>query len=264
MKYLKHIYLLFALVIFSCEKVIELDVNNIEDKLVIDAEYIATENLVRVKLSETKDVFSAEDFTFISGAQVEIVDANGVPSSLTDLGNGIYELTNYTPVYNSSYTLKLIYKGEIYQSSDFLNAPVELKTLISDFEEESLFGAEGYVVYMNFIDPNGPNFYRAVRYVNGKKLTNLGDQFVFDDGFSEGNEQIVPFFTDRYEVGDSIAVEFRSYSEKTYTYVSELFDIAGDSGQSAAPANPNSTWTNGALGNFAAYGYDLKSIVIEE
>jgi hypothetical protein len=264
MKYTKFLYLSLLVVLLSCEKVIDLDVNNVEQKLVIDAEYIASESLVKVQLSKTKDVFSTEDFTFVTGAQAEIIDENGNSTSLNDLGDGNYELTGYTPNYSTTYTLRLTYEGEVYESSDYLNTPVELNSLIAYFEEESLFGAAGYVVYMSFIDPSGPNFYRAVRYVNGEKLTNLGDQFVFDDGFSEGNEQIVPFFADRYEVGDSIAVEFRSYSEKTYTYVSELLDIAGESGQSAAPANPNSTWSNGAIGNFAAYGYDLKSIVIEE
>lgn len=263
MKYINFLLLSVFLILFSCQKVIDLDVNDIEQKLVIDAEFIASEDLVRVKLSKTKDVFSGEDFPLVSGAQAEIIDEAGVSTSLTDLGDGIYELTGYTPTYNTQYTMRITHEGEIYESSDVLVTPVVLDTLTAEFEEESLFGSEGYVVYMNFTDPSGPNYYRAVRTINGEELTELSEQFVFDDGFSEGNQQTVPFFTDRYEIGDTIEVEFRSYSEKTYTFISELLDIAGDSGQSAAPANPNSTWTNGAIGNFAAYGYDLESIILQ-
>lgn len=264
MKYIKFLYFSLFTILLSCEKVIDLNVNDIEPKLVIDAEYIASEDLVKVKISQTKDVFSGGDFTFISGAQAEIIDGNGVPTSLTDLGDGNYELTGYVPTYNSGYTMKVTYDGEIYESSDFLYTPVNLDSLTAVFQEESLFGSEGYVVFMNFTDPNGPNYYRAVRFEDGEELTEQGEQFLFDDGFSEGNQQSVPFFSERYDVGDTVAVEFRSYSEKTYSFVSELLGIAGESGQSAAPANPNSTWTNDAIGNFAAYGYDLKSIVIEE
>lgn len=264
MKYIKFLYFSLFAILLSCEKVIDLEVNDMEPKLVIDAEYIASEDLVKVKLSKTKDVFSGEDFTFVSGAQAEIIDENGVSTSLSDLGDGNYELTGYVPTYNSQYTLRVIYDGEIYQSSDYLAVPVTLDSLTSEFEEESLFGSEGYVVYMNFTDPSGSNYYRAVRTVNGEELTERGQQFLFDDGFSEGNQQSVPFFSARYEVGDTIDVELRSYSKKSFDFISELLDIAGESGQSAAPANPNSTWTNEAIGNFAAYSYDAKSIVIEE
>lgn len=264
MKYTKFIYFSVLAFLFSCEKVIEMDVNEIEEKLVIEAEYIASDSLVKVQMSKTKDVFSGGGFTFVSGAQVQIVDQNGLATPLIDLGDGNYELAGYIPIYESQYLVKVTFDGEIYESSDVLKNPVDLDSLTTEFQEESLFGSAGYVVFMNFIDPNGPNYYRAVRSVNGEKLTDRTDQFVFDDGFSDGNQQTVPFFTDRYEIGDSIAVEFRTYSEKTYTFISELYDIAGDQGQSAAPANPNSTWTNDAIGNFAAYGYDTKLIVIEE
>lgn len=263
MKLSKFIYFSVFVMLLSCEKVIDLDVNDIEEKLVIEAEYIATDSLVKVQMSRTKDVFSGSGFTFVSGAQIQIFDENGVATPLIDLGDGNYELSGYLPNYDSQYSMKVTYDGEIYESSDFLKAPVDLDTLTTEFQEQSLFGSEGYVVFMNFTDPNGPNYYRAVRFVNGEELTDRQDQFVFDDGFSEGNQQSVPFFSDRYVTGDSIAVEFRTYSEKTYTFISELLDIAGESGQSAAPANPNSTWTNDAIGNFAAYGYDIESVVIQ-
>lgn len=263
MKYSKFIYFSVLVVLFSCEKVIDLDVNDIEEKLVIDAEYIASDSLVTVKMSKTKDVFSGGGFTFVSGAQIQIVDENGAVTPLNDLGDGSYELTGYIPNYDSQYTMRVTYDGQNYESSDLLKNPVDLDALTTEFQEESLFGSEGYVVFMNFTDPNGPNYYRAVRFVNGEELTERTDQFVFDDGLSDGNQQTVPFFSDRYVSGDSIAVEFRSYSEKTYTFISELYDIAGDQGQSAAPANPNSTWTNDAIGNFAAFGYDIESIVIQ-
>merc|ERR1711916_295871 len=151
-----------------------------------------------------------------------------------------------------------------YQTSDMLPSVVAIDSLTQEFQEQSLFGDEGYIVYTNFSDPQTNNYYRANRIVNGDSLTDLGEQFIFDDGFSNGNSQAVPFFSTRHEVGDTIIVQLISYSEHSFDYYDQLFEIAGESGQSAAPANPEYSWTNNALGHFAAYGCDVDTIIIQE
>ncbi len=255
---------LFLSIATSCEKVIDIEVNDSEPQPVIEANYRADQERVEVKISETRSVFSAEEFPVVTGANVEIIDASGTASPLTDQGDGSYLLENYSPDYGSEYTMQVTIDGTVYESSDLLPDLVPVDSLTQDFEEASLFGDEGYVVYVNFTDPSGPNFYRANRVVNGDSITSLGQQFLFDDSFSEGNNQAVPFFSSRYEVGDSIKVSLLSYSEKTYNYYDELFEITSNNAQNAAPANPTPVWTNEALGNFAAYGADEKTIVIEE
>ncbi len=252
------------LILTSCEKVIDIEVNDTEPKTVIEANYRADLERVEVRISETRSVFSAEEFPVITGANVEIIDAGGTASSLTDQGDGSYLLENYSPDYGSEYTMRVTIADEVYENQDVLPDIIPIDSLTLDFEEESLFGDAGYVVYVNFTDPSGPNFYRANRVVNGDSLTSLGDQFLFDDSFSEGNNQAVPFFSSRYQVGDSIQVSLLSYSEKTYNYYDELYEITSDNGQNAAPANPTPTWTNDALGNFATYGADSALIVVEE
>jgi hypothetical protein len=250
--------------LMSCEKVIQINVGNIESKLVIEAVYNASEERVDVKLSMTKDVFGAGVNPIVTGATIEIIDDAGNISLLTDQGDGSYLLTGYAPVFTSSYNMRVTVDGEIYEASTFLPNVVELDSLSQIFVEASLFGEAGYVVFMNFTDPVGPNFYRAVRTLNGERLARLGEQFIFDDTFSEGNVQTVPFFSTRHVPGDSLAVEFRSYSKESYKYYTELFALAGDGGQSAAPANPTTNWSNGAIGHFAAWGSDTKYIVIVE
>lgn len=266
MKALKYIGLVLALGAFmSCTKIIDVEVNDSEPKLVIEANYDATSERVQVNLSMTKNVFEGGVNPIVTGASVEISDFNGVSTPLIDQGNGTYLLENYIPIFETNYSISVNVNGEVYQSTTYLPAVVALDSLSQVFTEASLFGEEGYVVFMNFTDPAGtPNFYRAMRNVNGEALNSLGDQFIFDDTFSEGNTQTVPFFGSRHQDGDSISVEFRSYSEASYNYYSQLFALVGDGGQSAAPANPVSNWSNDALGHFAAWGFDLKYIVIEE
>jgi hypothetical protein len=248
----------------SCTKIIEVEVNDSEPKLVIEANYDATNERVLVNLSMSKNVFEGGLNPIITGAAVEISDANGVSTPLVDQGDGSYLLENYVPTFETNYSISVNVDGALYQSTTYLPNVVALDSLSQIFTEASLFGEEGFVVFMNFTDPAGiPNFYRAVRNVNGEALNRLGDQFIFDDTFSEGNTQTVPFFGTRHQAGDSISVEFRSYSEASYNYYSQLFALIGDGGQSAAPANPISNWSNDALGHFAAWGFDVKFIVID-
>jgi hypothetical protein len=266
MKAVNYIYIILSFgVILSCTKEIDVEVNDADPQLVIEANYDATNERVQVNLSMTKNVFEAGVNSVITGAAVEILDENGLSTPLVNQGNGSYLLENYAPTYLSTYSMNVTVDGVVYSASSFLPEVVQLDSLSSIFTEASLFGAAGYVVYMNFADPSGlPNYYRAVRSVNGEVLTDLGDQFIFDDSFSEGNAQTVPFFGDRYDIGDSVMVEFRSYNKNSYEYYSQLFDLAGDGGQSAAPANPDYSWTNQALGHFAAYGYDQDTIIVVE
>src|SRR5690554_7657146 len=109
---------------------------------------------------------------------------------------------------------------------------------------------------MNGTDAVGDNYYRAIKKINGEYKRELGDQFMFDDDFTEGNIQKVPLFSELYQVGDTVQIDLLSYSEKSYTYFRELRAIAGGGSSSAAPANPTSYWSKECLGHFSVFGYE--------
>jgi len=264
MKNIFYFPILILLISTSCEKVIDLPVNDVEPKMVIEAKYDAVKEEVLVKLSKSINVFSADEFPNLTGALIEISDANGIATSLIDQEDGFYLLENYSPIYNSEYQIKIQFEGETYEASDMLVPVVALDSLTAELQPESLFSDGGYVVFMNATDPAGPNFYRAIRKVNGEYRRDLDDQFLFDDSFSEGNTQSVPLFSEEYKIDDTIVVELISYSEKSFTYYEELLDIAAGSEVSAAPANPVSNWSQEALGHFSVFGYDTKTIIVKE
>lgn len=250
--------------IVSCQKVIDVEVDEADENIIIDASYNANDEVVKVKVTRSVALFSGQDTEGVNGASIEIVSPDGEVYVLNELGDGEYEYTDLIPLYNESYVMKASIEGLDYEATAFLPSVIPLSFLSREFVEESLFGEEGYVVFMNIPDPGGDNFYRATRVVNGEKLTDLSDQFLFDNSFSQGNFQIVPFFGSRYEIGDTISVRLKSYSEEAFTYFDDLFALSSDNGQSAAPANPRTNWNNGALGVFNAFGYDEKTIIIEE
>lgn len=261
----KYTSLIIALLVFvSCQKVIDVEVEDADENIVIDASYNAITEKVKVKISRSAALFSNTGFEIIQDATIELETPDGNVIELVHLGQGIYEYENLTPTYSATYKMTAIVDGQTFQADAFLPNVIPLDSLTQQFQEASLFGPEGNIIFMNLSDPGGSNFYRAVRIVNGDTLTARGEQFIFDNSFSEGNVQTVPFFSSRYEIDDTITVQLRSYSETAFLYFADLLALAGDGGQSAAPANPRTNWNNGALGVFNAYGYDEKTIIIEE
>lgn len=255
---------LITLLFSNCQKVIDVEVEDADENIVIDASYNAIEEVVRVKVTRSLALFGGQNFEPINGAVIQITSPDNNVFILDELGDGVYEYSDLAPQYNANYVMNASIEGMDFQATAFLPNVIPLDSLTQEFIEASLFGDEGYVVFMNLSDPGGENFYRAIREVNGEVLTDLGDQFLFDNSFTQGNSQTVPFFGSRYEVGDTITVRLRSYSEVASQYYGDLFSLAGDGGQSAAPANPRTNWNNEALGVFNAFGYDEKTIIIEE
>lgn len=260
----KALYLGILLFLFSCQKVIDVTVDEAKENVVIDAYYDANASYVNVKITRSRALFSNNEFEPIEGAQIELATPNGDIVQLNEVNFGEYELENLSPTFNSTYIMNVSVEGKNYQAAAYLPQPVPLDSLTQEYQPASLFGDEGYIVYMNLTDPGGENYFRAMRTVNDTLLTKIGDQFLFDNSLTEGNTQRVPFFSSRYKPGDVIKIDLRSYSEEAAQYYSDLFALAGDGGQSAAPANPRTNWNNDALGVFNAYGYDSITIIIEE
>lgn len=263
---MKQILFLLSLLVIasSCQKVIDLEVDDTDPKLVIEANYDAIQEEVKVKISKSINVFSIGKFPEVVGADVEITDKNGVTNTLLDQGDGSYLLENYVPTYNSEYSMKVIVEGTTYTAKDSLVPIVSLDSLHTEFQEQSFIFDEGYTLSLHFQDPVGSNYYRVLQTVNGEYLDEAGDRLLFDDGSTDNEYRDVSIFPEVFEPQDTIEIQLISYSNKTYTYYQEFFDAVSGSEYSTAPANPSSTWSPSCLGNFAAYGYDSDTLVVEE
>lgn len=250
------------LVFTSCQKVIDVNLNEADPQLVVESNYFASGDSVVAKLSYTSNYFSTEDAEKINDANVSIIDAQGVETVLNNAGLGRYDLFNYQPQYNEVYTLKVELGGVEYLAESYLNDVISLDSLPYQFQEQSIFGDSGYVLTMAINDPfDESNYYRATR-TSSDTINNFEDDiFLFDDELVNGNVFQIPFFADRYKIGDTIFVELRSYDKVTYDYYTELISTLG--GNSAAPTNPTNNWSNNALGYFAAWGMDTASVVIQ-
>jgi len=260
-------YLLFLsavvlLAFSSCQKVIDVNLNEADPQLSIDAVYNATDENIRVILGLSSNYFSNEESAPIDAALVTMIDSAGVEVNVPNIGGGTYQLNNYVPIFNSNYTLRIEHDGEVYTATSFLQEVTALSFISTLFVEEDLFGDEGYVAFINFNNDQSKDiFFRVIPFVGDTLLYEPDDLFLFDNEVTGAGNVQVPLFTDRFQIGDTVDIELRSLNETTYNYYNEVSVIL--SGQSAAPTNPTTNWDNGALGLFQTWGYSKKRKIIE-
>lgn len=262
----KIFYFLFTIsILISCQKVINVDLNEANSNIVIEGIYTAEDSTVRVTISLTSSYFNSNPPPIVDGAIVSITDFSGLSINIPHIGNGIYELENYIPNFNSTYTLNVTNNGISYSAQCDLTNIVPLDDMTYELFP-GFFGEDGgYVVYLNFIDPiNITNHYQIVLSLNGEEFNSIDETFTQDDLFTDGNPVSRPLFlNDFFQINDTIGMELRSIDKDIYYYLNETISIVGANGASAAaPANPNSNWNNNALGYFSAYGNSRKETII--
>ena len=263
---MKNLTLLFITItlLFSCQKVIDVDLNDANPKLVIEANYTAQDSTVRVLISYTANYFSGNPNPTVNNASVQIIDQNGISTTIPFNANGAYILSNYIPQFNTNYTMNVIVNGVTYSSSCFLPAVVNQEPITTQFLPDGFFGsAPFYLTFWRFNDPVGEeNYYQARVTYNDTIKDGVFDLIIQDDKLINGNLAQRPIFTKLFQQFDTVEIEMRSISKTVYNYYYELQSLGGGQ-NSAAPANPSYYWTNKALGYFSCYGTSTQSLIIQ-
>lgn len=260
--------LALALTATSCEKVIDLDLETAETQTVIEAVLDADQTTFQVTISETSDYFNPEIPAAVSGAQVTLTDDQGGSWTLTEAAAGLYA-TEVTPETGRTYTLEVSTESGSYQASSTLLPAVELLAIDTEFEEANAFFDEGYNAYLRFEDDGtAANFYRIKHSINQVAQNGGDDLQVVDDNLFDGNLARLPIFQQIFNPGDVLEVTLVHFDEPSFDYWSTLADIVsaagGPNGAVAAPANPDSNWSGGALGYFSCQASSTLEIVLPE
>lgn len=253
---------LAALVLFtlsSCEKVIDVDLNDSDPKYVIEGLLELGTHDFKVSLTQTTSYFTPQVPTGIAVAQITLSDNMGNSQVLTDAGNGLYTLSSFSTQSGIQYTLNVSTNNQSFQASAEMPSLVEADTLLVEDED---------VVKLTFKDPiEDVNYYRLLLFVNGERLgENLLDDELLNGDVIERNltnrrgpnsieEDILP--------GDTVISYLQSVDSETYTFLTTLEQVSGGDGPGGtAPGNPVNNWSNGALGYFGAMANDISTIVI--
>lgn len=269
MKKINQILILFAalLVFSSCEKVIEIDLEETDQQLVIEAQLKEGDHLFEVFISKTAPYFEAGGTTSIDNALVVLKDDLGNSTTVPLVESGRYAI-DYSATAGKTYQLSVDLDGQLYEANSTLPQKVALLELMAAFQPAQGPIEEGYLVYSRYQDPGGvDNYYRIIHSVDGVPQLGGNDMQVFDDNLNDGSAARIPVFQKVFELGEEIEIELIHFDAQSYDYFNSLSDIIGSAGGansgSAAPGNPNTNWSGGTLGYFSAYSSDTMSIIIE-
>lgn len=246
----------------GCQKVIHVNLNEAEPKIVIEGIAFEGTDTVSVRITKTGNYFGDDPIAIIDDAQVSIREENNAPISIPNVGNGYYKLPAYTAIAGKKYHLEVIAEGQQFTSSSYLPYPVAIDSFRSEFKPKQGFRDEGFEVSVFFTDPDStPNFYRLIYSINDTLRNEPRDLMVFNDKYNNGNVVRINFF-ERFLENDSLHFELRGMDEALYLYFSSLSTALG-SGASPAPANPVSNIKGGALGYFGVFTQSKKHLIVK-
>lgn len=261
------VFFLFIVLFSSCRKVINVDIDGVEKKYVIEAFITDQQDSSRVLISTTKNISENNDYPGISGASVTVTDDAGAVTTFIEDSAGYYSAPSFKGEIGRTYTLKVNINGANFTAVSRMPQKISMDTLyISD---EILFGEARKIANTTYQDPPGKgNCYRYVQYINGKKTKTI---FVNNDDYLDGNyvEARLWYLADddddkedeKIKSGDTVRLDMYCIDVAVYKYWFSLNMSATGNSQSASPANAVSNISGGALGYFSAHTVQSKEIV---
>ncbi len=216
--------LILLLVSSACEDVVELDLNNADARLVIDAHIELAEDgttTTFVKLNRTAG-FYVEQNPIVEDATVYITDSNGQRYDVLYNGDGIYRTSLLSVMDGVDYTLTIEDGGNTYSSTEQLVATVPL------IEVEQLtvsgFGDDLLRLTAFYNDPAGMGDYYLFEYID-----EFNEQVdVTDDEFVDGNRAPTIFFLEDFEIGMNARIRIKGINERCFNFYDTLLSQAGE------------------------------------
>lgn len=254
-----------SLLLTSCQKVIELELNPSEVKYVIEGIVTNEPAFCKVYISKSRLFYEDNQFETVSGAQVRVSD-NGQDFLLIETSPGVYETNAINGTLGHQYGLNVQIGNEQFTATCTMPPPVPIDTL---YISPGPFGEFKFATIGYTDPPTIGNHYRFVQYLNGVKDPAL---FREDDEFNNGRKVFRRLDTGvdkkddprAIQTGDTVTIEMQSIDEKVYQYWYSLRTGGGQgSGNVAAPSNPISNIQGGALGYFSAHAVVRRWVVAD-
>lgn len=234
----------------SCEEIIDLDLKNAEPVIVIEGNVNDQFENQYVRISKTIPFTTSNTFNGFKGAKVTLSTAGSASINFPEISDGIYKSSAFKGVPGKTYKLEVLADGKVYSATSTMPFPVVPDSI--GFKKLNFFGNKNIFPTVFYKDPvNIQNQYRYILEINDKFQSDI----VFEDRFNDGNEvsDVIIYDGDDIKSGDTIDIEMQSIDRNVFKYYFAISQIGGNGGPPVAPANPDSNFSNGALGIFSAY-----------
>ncbi len=258
--------LITTTIISSCTKVIDVDLNKANPKIVVDASvnFVDTNNRYAiVKLSWTGSFYSSNDFSKINGADLYLKTPDGKVHSLVNNADGEYISTDHING-GSLDNFELSGKIEDIEISSISSMPkrVDIDSIgayVLPFGPPNEANLKTPIVFFTDL-ADEKNYYRFRLTINNEYVSELF--FSRDDG--QNGEQIAfPFMGFMVDIGDTVKIDLLNIDKESFDYYKVLNQNIGSGGFGAAPGNPNTNIQGDAIGIFTAQQVSTKTMIVK-
>lgn len=256
-------FIFSVLLLTACVDVIDVELEDAEPRLVIEAQIYDRLRPASVMLTRSAEFFGNPEFDFVSGAQVTITDSAGNIINLSEDSAGFYS-SDFLGTPGQTYNIKVISEDKEYTAQSELREALLIDSLtLVNLREEFNYDSDEYGIYCHFSDSVGREDYAKLNiYKNWEPSFGL---YLYDDFYTDGLGFDFFFWADFMLEGDTVGVELLTMDPQVYEYFLTLTEVAGGGGTgTATPYNPTSNLSGEALGYFGAFGYSAALIIVEE
>lgn len=251
---------LLLFVFASCEKIIELELNQTDEKLVVDALVSNQPKQSVVRLSKSNPLFSEEAYQSVSGADVVVKTSEGDSFLFQEIEDGVYRNEGFIGTEGIEYHLEIDWDEKNISASSKMPQAIPIDSVELVISERAFMGNNdiAYSLKVHFTDPmEEVNYYRFDVFKNDM----LYDGFIVSNDLFYNGLSTYQFIMG-YEMQplDTICVQLSSIDKVNYSYFLVLSQ--SDSPFNIAPGNPVSNLYGNAIGYFGAYAQERKYIVI--
>ena len=118
------VFIAACLSLTSCEKVIQLNLNNTTPRVVIQADIYDHAGPYYVRISKSVNFDQTSDYPPVSGARVELSDDSGQSEVLSETVLGTYITSDFRGFPGRTYQLKVKTGNETYEATSVMPFPV--------------------------------------------------------------------------------------------------------------------------------------------
>ena len=276
---MKRIYifsLLVLLSLFSCEETVILDVNELDDRLIIEGQLTDVLGRNFVKITRSRDFYFQGPAPRVTNATVEVSDELGVthvfahnPLNDPELEGFYYPVNPFAGRIGGTYELNVNVDGQNYRAVETMLPVTEIDSLGVILDEEEMEEPEApgrfYEVTFFALEPQDrKDQYLFKFYRNDTLIKDFPTDIYFSDdeflGDTIDNLTIAGWYAD----GDRCRVEMYSLTQEAFIFYSDLFNLLNNDGGmfSPPPADPRNNLSNGALGYWQVSALDEMEIVV--
>ena len=226
----KYIFYIIIIIFYSCEKVINIDTNYSDERVVLDASIFKNINedfaTAKVIVSKTAPYFG-ENNTEIEEAEVYIKTKKGNINLKYNSEKKYYTNTIDYINYEEVYEFLVTYEEQNYYSSEKLIKISGIESVV--FGDRKSLNKDEIELLITFTDPKEIGDFNLWRF-GPKGKGNTYDYLVSRDLYTNGNQFTFSFFIDKTEYfknDEFVNIEMTGLTEEGFNYLNILTTQAG-------------------------------------